>query len=169
VIFWQAHEELQTLSVNIVKQRYVAQQETERLILEQTKLRQLTSQLEAEHAKASLKQLHLRQISEMEQTRLDLERNRQMTEWSELEKERQHQLVLRQTDLQCAQQHLVNISNWLTVHSTTEGKYFKLSWVPFYIFKIEQSFHLIVFMLEMNHCFWSTSIHSWVCSVMALC
>jgi len=47
----------------------------------------------------------------MEQTRLDLERNRQMTEWSELEKERQHQLVLRQTDLQCAQQHLVNISN----------------------------------------------------------
>ena len=90
-----------------MKQRYITQQETERLISEQTRLKQLTSQLEAEQARARLEQLQLRHSSKLEHTRLEVERKRQIMEWSELEKERQHQLALREMDQHCAQKHLV--------------------------------------------------------------
>lgn len=106
-VYSQAHDELQSLSTNIEKQRYVTQQETERLVMEQSKLRQLTNQLEADQTRARHERMRLQQTNELELARLEAERGRQMLEWSELEKERQHQLALRQADQQCAQQRLV--------------------------------------------------------------
>lgn len=87
----------------------MTQQETERLITEQTKLRQMTAELETSQAVARIERQQLRQSNELEQARLDGVRERQIVEWSEMEKERRHQLALRQQDLQFAQQHLVII------------------------------------------------------------
>ena len=103
----QTQEDRDSLNTSIEKQRTEARLHKEYLDAERQRLHQLAEQLEADKARARTERQLLRQSSDLERTRLEVEHERQLMEWAELEKERRHQLTLRKNDSVAAQQQLV--------------------------------------------------------------
>jgi len=93
--------------VSIEKQHTETRLHKEYLDSERQRLRQLTDQLEADKARARTERQLLRESSDLERMRLEVEHERQLMEWAEVEKERRHQLTLRQNDNSAARCQLV--------------------------------------------------------------
>ena len=103
----QTQEERDSLNASIAKQRTEARLHREYLDSERQRMKQLSDQLEVDKVRARTERQLLRESSELERSRLEAEHERQLMEWAELEKERRHQLTLRQNDSVAAQQQLV--------------------------------------------------------------
>ena len=117
----QTQEAQDSLSASIEKQHTEAQLRKDYLDSERRRVQQLADQLETDKTRARTERQLLRQSSDLERARLEAEHKRQLMEWAELEKERRHQLTLRQNDSTVAQQHLVSDCDLLFQSLPTRG------------------------------------------------
>jgi len=127
-VFLQTQEGQDSLNVGIEKQRTEARLHKEYLDSERERLRQQAEQVEADKCRARTERRLLRVSGDVERTRLEAEHERQLMEWAELEKERRHQLTLRQNDNIAAQRQMVCSVGLLllihTLHCCVTGTFF---------------------------------------------